>query len=83
MQIMQIRLACSDQLFSNSDGERQVGKSVSVQVADFALPHSKEDDAAAMSVHGNLRPGSHFVLNSYGDRFRQDLYNIPLTRGEN
>ena len=70
MQVMEFGFAGSHELFANADRKGQVREMDSVYVADFAPANSKEDDPARMTFHYDVRPGSHFALNSCGNRVR-------------
>ena len=56
MQVMQVGLACRNQLFPNPDGERQIGQPVSVQVSYFSPPGMEEDHSTAMRFRSDSRP---------------------------
>ena len=71
MEVVQVCPACGNQLFTNPDGERQIGHPVPVQMTDLSLPDLEEDHPTSMRFDGDPRPRGHCTPNLNGNRLRQ------------
>ena len=63
-------LAGGDQLLSDSNGNWQIRKAVSVEVSNLATSYVKENHATPVNIHSNIRPRSDFLLNLSDDGVR-------------
>jgi len=63
-------LAGGDQLLSDSNGNWQIRKAISVEVSNLATSYVKENHATPVNIHSNIRPRSDFLLNLSDDGVR-------------
>ena len=70
---MQRRLSFTHELFSNPDREGKISQSFTVEMADLASAHVKEDHAVRKYIDPHMGPGCDLLLNLAGNSTSRHL----------